>query len=51
MLHDFSDVTSENEAEWLGKLFPIKLEEHNPNWKACYEDEKLFFRRFSVIKS
>ena len=44
MRHDFSDVTSENEAERLGKLFPIKLEEHNPNWKVCYEDEKAFLQ-------
>jgi GrpB-like predicted nucleotidyltransferase (UPF0157 family) len=44
MRHDFSDVTSENEAERLGKLYPIKLEEHNPNWKAYYEEEKAFLQ-------
>ena len=45
MKHDFSDVTSENEAERLGRLYPIKLEEHNPNWKACYEKEKAFLQK------
>lgn len=44
MKHDFSDVTSESEAERLGRLYPIKIEEHNPNWKACYEDEKAFLQ-------
>ena len=44
MKRDFSDVTSENEAERLGRLYPIMLEEHNPNWKVCYEEEKIFLR-------
>jgi GrpB-like predicted nucleotidyltransferase (UPF0157 family) len=42
MRHDFSDITSEIEAARLGKLFPIKIEEHNPNWKECYREEKEF---------
>ena len=46
MKHDFSDVTSENEAERLGRLYPIMLEEHNPNSKACcYEEEKTFLQK------
>ena len=44
MKHDFSDVRSESEAERLGRLYPVKLEEHNPNWIACYEEEKAFLQ-------
>lgn len=45
MRHGFSDVTSDNEAEILGKLYPIKIEEHNPKWKECYEEEKAFLQK------
>ena len=44
MRHDFSDVTSENEAERLGKLFPIILAEHNPEYNEYYEQEKAFLQ-------
>lgn len=35
---DFSGVT----AKRLAELFPVLLEEHNPAWKAHYEEEKEF---------
>ena len=44
MRHDFSDVTSENEAERLGKLFPIILADHNPEYNEYYEQEKAFLQ-------
>lgn len=32
MRHDFSDVTSENEAERLGRLYPVILADYNPEY-------------------
>lgn len=42
MQHDFSDVTSENEAERLGKLYPIILAEYNPAYAERYLAEREF---------
>ncbi len=44
MKHDFSDVTSENEAERLGRLYPIILEKHNVKWKEYFVEEKAFLQ-------
>lgn len=38
MRYDFSNVTEEQ----LSQLFPVLLEEHNPNWKEYYAKEKEF---------
>lgn len=37
---DFSNVTDEK----LSKLFPVLLEEHNPEWKEFYRKEKDFLQ-------
>lgn len=42
MNNDFTDVKSSAEAERLGKLYPIILEEHKSDRFAQYEAEKAF---------
>lgn len=42
MRHDFSDVISENEAERLGRLYPIILTEYNPIYPEIYLKEREF---------
>lgn len=42
MKHNFSDNTSETEAERLGRLYPIILCEHSSEYKALYKIERDF---------
>lgn len=44
MKHNFSDVTSENESERLGRLYPIILAEYNPHYSKLYLEEKEFLQ-------
>lgn len=40
--HAFTDVQSITEAERLGRLYPIVLENHNPAWEEQYERQRIF---------
>lgn len=42
MPHNFSDVTSENEAERLGRLYPVILADYNPKYPELYRAERDF---------
>ena len=42
MDNNFTDVQSITEAERLGRLYPIILENHNPGWKEQYEQQKTY---------
>ena len=42
MHHNFSDVTTENEAERLGRLYPIILADYNPKYPELHLAERDF---------